>query len=158
MPKKTRKKESQKEVTEPAFKMCLERLSSQKDAALAADARATTYAGIIIAAAAVLAGLTQKGEPIEMLIGATILVIAAAIAGFAARPVEFYMPGSKFSDFNDDIRQGKEWIETIDELSSLLDENSNENDRIMAKNARILQFSFWIALFGMLVATLPQLL
>jgi hypothetical protein len=82
-------------------------LSAQLQAALAADARATTMAGLYTTLAlATLAGgfgywdKTSDIAPLlAALVAGSLLAVAAAMAAWAARPIDFYFPGNQPSQW-----------------------------------------------------------
>jgi hypothetical protein len=79
-----------------AYRLSEERLKVQTTSALAADARAMAFAGLLVAASAILAGLSaDSSNATGMLWGAAILIVAAIFSGLAARPINFYMSGAR---------------------------------------------------------------
>lgn len=148
---------SEKSVQELAYELSEKRLASQLTAALAADARAMSFAATMVAAAAILAGLSKESAaPTAMLLGAILVLLSAAIAAVAAKPTKFYMPGAKYSDLEEDIKVGATYTDTINEIGSHNDLNSRENDKILGNNADRLRWAFYSALLGALVAVVPQ--
>ncbi len=141
-----------------ALEFSEKRLNSQMGAALAADARAMSFSAIMVAAAAILAGLAEdSSSPLYMLAGAILLLVSAALAGYSARPVSFYMPGAKYSDVLHGINDNTELEAVVDEIGGFNDENSDHNDKVMKRNSSVMRMSFVISLVGVSLATLPQL-
>ncbi|MEM7721624.1 MAG: hypothetical protein AAF376_04565 [Pseudomonadota bacterium] len=141
-----------------AYRLSEKRLEMQLSAAIAADTRAISFAGICLAAAAVLAGLSENSSnSFSVLSGAFILGLAGAVSGWSARPIDFYMPGAKFSDLEEDIDQNKPFLSVVTQLGGYADKSSERNDKILKRNSKMFHLSFWIALFGVFVAILPQL-
>ena len=145
-------------VIKLAYELSASRLNSQQTAALAADARAMSFAATMVAAAAILAGLSKDANnPIAMLIGSLVLILAAAVAGYSARPIKFYMPGARFSDLSEDISSAASLDNVLSELGGHNDANSDENDKKLANNSKLMKLAFVFAIIGVLVATVPQI-
>ena len=141
-----------------AYRLSEKRLEVQLTAALAADARAMAFAGICLAAAAVLGGLAKDAtSPILLLIGAFLLGVAAFLAGFSARPIYFHMPGAKFSDLQEDIRDNVEFEKVIQQLGGFADSHSAQNDTKLNQNSKLFHFALVTAVIGVAVAVIPQL-
>ena len=146
-----------KTVVQLAYELSEKRLASQLSAGLAADARAMGFAAIMIAAASILAGLAKdSANPLAMLIGSVILLASAGLAGIAARPLKFYMPGAKFSDLSEDIETDAKFIDVLTELGEYNDQNSVENDAVLNGNARGLRVAFFVSMIGVAAAAVPQ--
>lgn len=147
------------ELIKEAYRLSEVRLASQQTSALASDARAMAFAGLVLAAAAILCGLAKDAyAPMALLIGSGLLVVAAALAGYSARPVDFYMPGANFDDLQEDIEQGVEYLKVIAELGRFNDKHTATNHRMMEANARCMKWAFLTSLFAILVASVPQFL
>lgn len=145
------------EKIELAYEQSCERLSSQLTAALAADSRAVRFAGVMIASAAVLLGLAEDPNTASArLVGSLFLIFSATVAYYTSRPVSFWMPGRKFSDFEEEFDSKLERSELLAELGSMNDRDSERNDAILAKNARRMQWAFVLAAAGICSATLPH--
>jgi hypothetical protein len=146
------------ELINEAYRLSELRLTSQQASALAADARAMAFAGLALATAAILCGLAKEAYvPLALLLGSGFLVVAAALAGYSARPLDFYMPGAEFNDLNEDIEQGVEFNLVISQLGQFNDKHTKTNHDVMSKNAKFLQAALAVSLLGILVAILPQL-
>ncbi len=140
-----------------AYALSEKRLSSQLTTALAADARAMSFAATMVTTAAVLAGFSAHvAQPTAMLIGALLLLLSAATAGFSARPVPFYMPGAEMADFDDDLAGNASYDAVIRQLGKFNDETSASNDRILRGNAVLMRAAFALALLGVTLAAVPQ--
>lgn len=141
-----------------AYRLSEKRLEAQQASAMAADTRAMAFAGICLAAAAVLGGLAKDASsPILLLIGAFLLGVGAFLSGYSARPIDFYMPGAKFSDLQEDIDNNVDFHTVIKQMGGFADDHSEANDKELASNAKIFQWALWIAVAGIAVAVLPQL-
>ncbi len=141
-----------------AYRLSEKRLEVQLTAALSADARAMAFAGICLAAAAVLGGLAKDAtSPILLLSGAFLLGVAAFLAGFSARPIDFHMPGAMFSDLEEDIKNNIDFEKVITQLGGFADTHSVQNDEKLTKNSKLFQFALFLAVIGIAVAVIPQL-
>jgi hypothetical protein len=127
-------------------------LGAQLQTALAADSRAMSMAGLFVtlALAILAAGLgywqTNKDSwavLLPALTAAGLLVSAGAQAGWAARPIVFYLPGTHpeqlFKCRGDDLATMLGGQAEID------DRDIRRNERCMAANARAVMRAFWIA-------------
>jgi hypothetical protein len=133
-------------------------LQAQLQTALAADARATSTAGLFVTlgSAILAAGLSHwqtKGSWSILgaaLSAAALFLWAGARAAWAARPVEFYNPGT----------HPEKWFEAIEsELPTLLggqaeidDRDIKRNERQLVKNANALKDAFALALLAPVIA------
>ncbi|KAB7610124.1 hypothetical protein F9L33_14605 [Amylibacter sp. SFDW26] len=140
-----------------AYRLSEERLKAQTSSALAADSRAMAFAGLLVAASAILAGLSTSSPNTDgMLWGAAILIIAAIFSGLAARPIDFYMAGAKAGDVYIDASQS-DFLEEIKQLSGFNDKHIVENYRKMKHNNDLFRISFVCALLGVAWPILVQL-
>lgn len=145
-------------VVELALESSSQRLEAQTNSALAADARAVGFAGLVFAAAAILCGLAPNAaSPTFVLIGSGILVVAGLVAGTSAKPVDFYMRGAPFSVFSNDIAANKPYEEVLHELGVWNDQHAIENGKALDKNASLIRRAFLLAIAGFVVALVPQL-
>lgn len=134
------------------------RIQSQQSAALAADARAMSFSATSLAAAAILGGLSENAlSPTAMLIGSGLLVAAATVAGYSARPKPFYFPGAKASDLSDDIVNDVSLTDVLAELGTHNDTNSKINDETLRSNSSFMRLAFFVAILGLIVSIAPQL-
>lgn len=141
-----------------AYRLSEKRLEAQQASAMAADTRAMAFAGICLAAAAVLGGLAKDASsPVMLLVGAFLLGLGAFLSGYSARPVDFFMPGAKFSDLQEDIDNDEDFHTVITQLGGFADSHSETNHAIMTKNANMFQWALWIAVAGIATAVMPQL-
>ena len=141
-----------------AYRLSEKRLEVQLTSALAADARAMAFAGICLAAAAVLGGLAKDAtSPILLLSGAFLLGVAAFLAGYSARPIDFHMPGARFSDLAKDIKYNTEFEKVVAQLGGFADKHSIQNDEKLNKNSKLFHAALFLAVIGVAVAVVPQL-
>ena len=140
-----------------AYRLSERRLEDQTNAAQAADQRAMSVAGLTLAAAAILCGLSPSATvPIALLLGGVILVIAAGLAWYSARPVDFYMPGALYGSFDRDIAADRPAMDVIEEMGRHNDTSSVKNGGILTRNSRYMNAAFWVAFIGLLIAIAPQ--
>ncbi|NVO56032.1 hypothetical protein HW561_09555 [Rhodobacteraceae bacterium B1Z28] len=141
-----------------AYRLSERRLESQFTSALAADGRAMGFAGLSVAAAAVLCGLaTDAHAPIALIVGAVFLVIAAGLSAYSARPVDFYSPGAQFNDLGDDMEKNIDYSAVLKELGDFNDKHSLANDKLLAGNSRFLKTAIFCALLGLTISIVPQI-
>lgn len=144
-------------VIDEAYRLVELRLQAQFEAAIAADQRAIGVAGMLIAAASILTALAQ-GDTVDgtLLIGAAGLVGAAFLAGFAARPQDFYTPGALFEDLAEDIASGADIDQVKTELGGFNDKHSRVNDQQMKRNSRLVMAAFALALVSITFVIVSQ--
>lgn len=144
-------------LTEDAYRLARERLEWQFTSAVAADQRAIGAAGMLVAAAAVLAALADSAAaPAALLAGSAGLAAAAFLAWYSARPSDFYVPGGKFSDLAEDIAAGRDRAEVLAELGAFHDKHSDANDKAMRRCGRQMRWAFRIALGSIAVTIAGQ--
>jgi hypothetical protein len=147
------------QIKTEAYRLSEKSLESDVAASFSADQRAMSFCGIVVAAAAILTGLFDPGSPnFGLLLSALILAISAGFAGFSARPVTFYFPGARFDDFESDFDQNIEYVIVIDQLARFNDKHSRFNRKILESNANIFGKSYILAIFGISIAILSQVL
>jgi hypothetical protein len=133
-------------------------LEAQLKTALAGDARATAMAGLYVTLAlAVIAaalGYWQTADSLEALLAgiasAAVLLIAAAQAGWAARPVGFFLPGTPPATWFKDRR--KDLMETIGGQAEIDDRDIRRNATRMAEGGRAIKRAFYLSLSAPIVA------
>lgn len=132
-------------------------LQAQLQCALASDQRATTFGSILASvSAAVFAGAIALWDRLESdalaggLCMAVLLLIAAAFGAWAARPIDFFVPGARPEQLYD--------VRTIN-LPVVLgyaaenyQHDIDENERFMSGNQSALRRGFVVALVSPLVA------
>jgi len=134
-------------------------LQSQFQSALASDQRATTFASILASvSAAVFAGciaLWEKAESDALaggLVTAAILLAAAALGAWAARPIDFFMPGTrpeKWYDF-----RARSSIQMLGFAAEDYQHDIDENEGFMSGNQTALRYGFLLALAAPIVGVL----
>lgn len=90
------------------------------------------------------------------MLGSGLLVFSAALAGYSARPIEFYPPGANFDDLKEDIETGEDFTTVVTQLGRFNDKHTRANDEALNRNARCLLLAFVFALLGILAAIVPQ--
>lgn len=140
-----------------AYRLSEERLRSQLTSALASDQRCVQASSLSVASAAILASLSEQAAlPEAFLVGALVLLVAAFLAAYAARPTDFYMPGAKYDDLQEDISKTRGLERVLRDLGRYNDKHSDHNDRVMKRAGWFLRWSFWFSIAGVLTAILPQ--
>jgi len=129
-------------------------MQSQLQAALAADSRATSMAGLYItlslATTAAGAGYWDKAGNISALLACIAaggsLMAAAILAAWAARPIDFYFPGNQphqwFPGKMNDI------VTMIGGEAENYDERIAYNDERLGENQRAIRRSFMLAIIA----------
>lgn len=138
------------------------RLDAQLSAALAADQRAMTFAGLLFAGVAVLLGGglgISPGSPqttpiFAMAIGFT---LAAACACWSARPSPWHFAGNFPASWTDDVSNGLSLEESKREMASNFQELLEFNEAQLTSAARWMRASMIIALLTV-IAGLAALL
>lgn len=125
-------------------------LDAQFRAAQALDQRAMTSASIFIAFSAAIIGFAAQNEVLDegmltipAIVSAAFLLVAAVLAFWAARPVDFYYPGS----------HPREWwpvaFEPLKEVLAGESENYQEaidhNDSTLRHNRRLVNYAMIFA-------------
>lgn len=130
------------------------RLAAQLQIALAADSRATTFASILIAVAAILLGFggdqaTGKTPDFPLAIGALgagiLLLISAAICVTAARPIKFDLAGAVPENWWDDGVTNRSHEESLWQESNNYTRRIRENGRRLRKNAQLFRVGMYLA-------------
>ena len=120
-------------------------LQSQLQLALAADQRAVTFASFIIPTTSALFAfaLTTKDPALQWgsVVVVVLLVVAAGISLYTARPVRFQVPGTNASDWWDDIR-AVPLAESIRQASVHCDCYISENEQILDSNGSLTRWAF----------------
>lgn len=132
-------------------------LQAQLQCALASDQRATTFGSILASvSAAVFAGVIALWEELERdaLVGglcmAALLLIAAAFGAWAARPIDFFVPGAR-PDQLYHVR-GAPLTTVMGYAAENYQHDIDENERFMAGNQSALRAGFAVALASPLIA------
>ena len=139
-------------------------LEAQLQTALAADARATAMSSLYVtmALAAIAGGLAywQTADSLEALfssISATlILIVAAAQAAWAARPIGFYLPGTDPATWFDDRRDNL--VELIGGQAEIDNRDIRRNSKRMAESGRAIKRAFNLSLSAPVVGFLVWLI
>ena len=150
--------ENLKEIYKLAYALCQAKIGSQSSAALGADSRAMSFSGLCVTASALLLGLASDSIcPLAMAVGAFLLAIAATIAGYSARPVEFFFPGADFKNLDSDISEAREIEDVLKQLGLFADKHIAANTIVISKNKEHLNFAYRTAIAGIFASTIPQM-
>ena len=135
------------------------RVEAQLQTAIAADARAMTFAGFLAAAAAVLGGAAASvltGTVTDHRIGqialwaALVTLVGMALAIAAARPRRFFSPGVYPKKWRGSIASGDGETERLTSVLADYDHRIEENERIMAANGATIVWSAAVVMIGYL--------
>ena len=133
-------------------------LSSQVEVMLASDQRATTFAGIMIAAVAVIA---QRHQSDSFLwhddLGLILLGLSAGLAAVSARSIKVHVAGNAFSNFDDDIQNKREIGLVLRDLGKIYDDCSKLNKAKMKRNARFFNSALYVGILGFVVTMWPSI-
>lgn len=144
-------------VIDEAYRLSEQRLQSQLQAALAADQRAMSAAGMLVAAAAVITALAEHAASSwSMLVGAVGLSVAALLAWYSARPQNFYMPGALFGDLAEDIERKATLSQVKRELGAFNDKHAGKNSEAMDRSANQMALAFLLAVFSVIFVVTAQ--
>ncbi len=126
------------------------RLQAQLDLAKAGDQRAMTFSGLLFAGVAVLFRLgieqhvtTVGVEPLCVIFG---FLIAAALAGASAWPIDWNSLGNEPKSYLNDIAAKKTLEDVRPETAAYLQEMIEENERVLQRNGRLMRASMLVAL------------
>ena len=134
-------------------------LTSQIQVMLAADQRATTFAGIMIAAVAITAQRYQADSSLwHDDLGLVLLGISAGLAAVSARSIKVHLAGNAFSNFDDDIQNNREIKLVLRDLGKIYDECSKFNKAKMKCNARFFNSALSLGILGFVVTMWPSIL
>ena len=111
------------------------RLQAQQQLAIAADARAMQFCATCVAGASLTVAIGGQDITLPYYTIALFLVIAAGLAFWAARPIEWHAPGMRPSAFESDLASDAEFYSVLEELCSHLEGSITENGAILSENA-----------------------
>lgn len=130
-------------------------LSAQLTAAIAADQRAYTFAGMITAATVLLVGASYvlltgptptAWLPYLSLTVAAALFVAAWMAVISARSTDFEFPGNQACNWIDEIEGGTTLLHSLAEQCAHYDGMASANTRTMKRNSNLFNWAVNIAL------------
>lgn len=127
-------------------------LDMQAKMAIAADQRATTFAGFLVTSIIALVGasavsfLSDRAHELGWIaiVCALGFAVCLFLALYAARPVNFEYVGNTFSSWKSDIDSCKDYHECLFEQAQHYDDQIKTNNEIIEKNAKM----FKAATFG----------
>ncbi|HXG99519.1 MAG TPA: hypothetical protein VNI79_03775 [Sphingomicrobium sp.] len=131
-------------------------LQAQFQSALAADQRATTLASILVTiSVAVFAGALAVWEsvPDDALYAvstiAAVLLLAAASAAWAARPIDFWYPGMRPEQWYDG--RNEKLVDMLGGASEDVQFRIDENETLMGGNQTAIRISFVLAILSPII-------
>jgi hypothetical protein len=127
------------------------RLQAQLELGKAADQRAMTFAGILLAAVALLAGLAFGEHPLQEQQLAFVclglgLLISSSLALWSARPIAWEIAGNTPESYDEDIAANRKLSETRPETAMHLQEMIGNNHEKLRWNGNWMKASMMIAL------------
>ena len=142
-------------------------LNAQLTAAIAADQRALSFAGLLAVAAVLTAGAGGSlliGEPVNALLGwvaisvTGALLIAMLCAIWSARPVTFQFPGNDPAGWIDDIGGGKSLHDSMAEMAAHYSGMLEGNRKSMKVNGLLMMASFIVAWGGLVLGAIAAVI
>lgn len=128
-------------------------LQAQFQSALASDQRATTFASILASVATAVAAGTialwdhlQKDAFWAGMTMAAMLMLATIFGAWAARPIDFFMPGTRPEAWYDDRKEN--FVGMIGGAAERCQEDIDANETFMAGNQMALRIGFVVAILS----------
>ena len=150
------KSDNKLDIAREALRLAELHLQGQFSLMIAADQRASTFSGIIIAAVAVLASMRENGSANwNDDLGLLVLATSAILAAFSARSVKIYIPGNNFKNMASDIEKDRDILLVFLELGAIFDKASESNRKIISKNSKLFNSAILVAFFGFIVGMFP---
>lgn len=130
------------------------RLAGQLQAAIAADQRALTFSGLLVASIAALAAVvgTAKDPPLPAVLVATLLGLGAAAALWSARPTRWWFAGTEPFQWLPDLTDpAKRLHASMAEMAAHYDAALHCNSRSMRRAAWAMRISLGLTALSLLV-------
>jgi len=138
-----------------ACRLSEKNLENEIAIALAADQRAASFCGLIVASIAILVGLSENiRDSVSLTLSVGAFALSAVFAGAATRSVKVHAPGFKFDDFSEDISQARAMKDVLKDIGRHYDAGSKINRNVISRNARLFNFSLLLAAAGLAFALL----
>jgi hypothetical protein len=138
------------DLVEEVISQAKDLLQAQLTVAIAADQRAMTFAGLLLAGIAVLigtadrtSGISQVPELVVLTIG---FAIAAALACWSARPVPWHLGGDYPSSWKGDVEAKLSLHQTRAESAANFESMLRENEASIQSAALYMRMSMLVAL------------
>jgi hypothetical protein len=136
-----------------ACRLAEKNLENEVAIALAADQRATSFAGLIVATIAVLVGLNSNFfENFWLSASIFAFAISAVLSGAAARSVKVHTSGFRFDAFDEDISNKRPIKDILRDIGSYYDEGSKHNRAVIRRNSRFFNLALLLSAFGLVFA------
>ena len=133
-------------------------LTAQVDLMLAADQRATTFAGIMIATVAIIAqDIGKVPDALSDDLGLILLGVSAALAAYSARSVKIHIGGNSFSSFAEELKSNRDLALLLRDLGEIYDQCSAKNRTTMKRNSIFFNTSLYIGILGFFVSIWTRL-
>lgn len=130
-------------------------LDEQRTVAVAADQRAVTFAGLLVAAIGAMVGAVASlggHAPKAIVLVATTISVAAGLALWSARPTEWKFRGNAPSQWTPDIIGEREMHASMAEMAMHYDAASALNDRAISSAARAMRASMLLTALSVVAA------
>lgn len=141
------------ELLEEIISQGEKRLQGQLELGKAADQRAMTFAGLLFAGVALLAGLAfgDRANPddrAELIFVAGGFILAAALAGWSARSSGWDIIGNAPINYTKDIEAHRKLAQTRVETAHHLQDMISRNHEILLFNSKLINWSMTIAMIS----------
>jgi len=135
------------------------RLQAQLTAAIAADQRAMTFAGLMLAAAAAFIGASFGAAQNEALalpvyITGVGLIVSAVFAVIGARPVDWDFVGNTPRSWISSVASGQSLHDGLADMANFYAEMIEENETAITGAAFWIRLSMWCALASLVIGAL----
>jgi hypothetical protein len=132
------------------------RLQAQLTAAVAADQRAMTFAGLMLAAAAAMIGAAIGASPntpltVPIFVTALGLFASAVVAVIAARPIGWDFVGNTPKSWISDVAKSQSLQAALADMANFYAEMIDDNEKAIAGAASWIRLSMLGALVSLLI-------
>ena len=150
--------ESRDLLTREAFRLAELNLESENTLMIAADQRATTFCGILVAALAIIASqynadVSQWNDDLSLIV----IGFAAALAAFSARSQKIFSTGLSFKSFDEDFANETRFESVLADLGHHYDDCSAKNREVLARNAKVFNASLFASMIGFAIGLFPNI-
>lgn len=134
-------------------------LDAQTALATAADQRALTFAGLLVAAVAALVGAALAAHPqslpvVSLSAIAAGLLVASALSLWSARPVNWYPAGNRPGAWLEDIEEGDSLHNGRAAMAEYYEQMISRNEERITAAGRLMHWSFGITAATLAVAAI----
>lgn len=139
-------------VLAEACRLAERNLDKEMQLALAADQRATSFTGLVLASISITIGLSDEMmESLPLIVAVLLLAISAVLSGAAARPTMLNV-SFQFRSFETDLRERYSIDKVRRQIGEIYDDYSDENRKVLKFNSRLFRTSLVFAGLGLAAA------